>query len=86
MMRRLVRIWSKFRRHNLDVLRCNISVMQSGNCRVMVPKFCPDPNQASRHKHTLSVTLGLEQTESAVGPRRGRGFESAEVTSVRGTS
>jgi hypothetical protein len=31
--------------------------MQSENIRVMLPKFRSDPNQASRHKHTLSVTF-----------------------------
>jgi hypothetical protein len=58
MMRRLVRIWSKFRQHNLDVLRYTISGVQSENNGVMLLKFCLDLNQVSRHKHDLSVTLG----------------------------
>jgi hypothetical protein len=57
MMRRLVRIQSKFWWHNPDVLLCAISSVQSENSGVMVLKFCPDPNQAYRHKHTLSVTI-----------------------------
>jgi hypothetical protein len=58
MMRGIVRIRSKFRWHNPDVFRCTISDVQSVNSGVMLPKFCPDPNQASYHKHTLSINLG----------------------------
>jgi hypothetical protein len=43
----------------LDSLRRDmVQWMQSENSGVMLPKFCLDPNQASRHKHALSVTLG----------------------------
>jgi hypothetical protein len=55
---RAFRIWSKFQRHNADVLRYTILDVQSGNSEVMLLKFHPDPNQTSRHKHALSVTLG----------------------------
>jgi hypothetical protein len=47
MMRRLIQILSKFRRHNPDVLRCTISGVQSENSSVMLPKFHPDLNQES---------------------------------------
>jgi hypothetical protein len=33
-------------------------VEMSENSGVILQKFRPDPNRASRHKHTLSVTLG----------------------------
>jgi hypothetical protein len=57
-MRRLIRIWSKFRRHNPDVLHCTILDVQLKNSGVMLSKFRPDPNQASHHKHALSITIG----------------------------
>jgi hypothetical protein len=31
---------------------------QLENSGVMLSKFCPDPDLASRHKHAMSVTLG----------------------------
>jgi hypothetical protein len=49
MMRRLVRIQSKFWWHNPDVLR--------RTSLGMLLKFRSDPNQTSHHKHALSVTL-----------------------------
>jgi hypothetical protein len=58
MMRRLVHIRSKFRRHNLDVLGSTISGMLSKNSGVRLPKFCSDLNQVSCHKPALLVTLG----------------------------
>jgi pyruvate-formate lyase len=57
-IRCLVQTRSKFWRHNPDVLRCTISGVQSENSGVMLPKFHPDPHQASCHKHTRLVTLG----------------------------
>jgi hypothetical protein len=72
MMRRLVRIRPKFRQHDPDVLRCTISGVQSENSGVMPLKFRSDSNQASHHKHALSVTLGWVYDISFpidVGPR-----------------
>jgi hypothetical protein len=72
MMRRLIHIRSKFRWHNLDVLRWTISGVQSENSGIMLPKFHPDPNRASHHKHALSVTLEWVYDVSFpidVGPR-----------------
>jgi hypothetical protein len=62
MMRRLVRIRSKFQWHNPDVLHYTISGVQLENNGVMLTKFCPDLNLMSRHKHGLSVTLRLVMT------------------------
>jgi hypothetical protein len=60
MTRRLVWIRSKFQWHNPDVLRCTILNVQSENSGVMLLKFRPDLNQASYHKHALSITrVGL---------------------------
>jgi hypothetical protein len=73
MMRRLVWIRTKFRRHNNDVLCCTILSVQSENSGVMLLKFCPDPNQASHHKHALSVTIVWVYDISFpidVGPRK----------------
>jgi hypothetical protein len=58
MTRCLVRIRLKFWRHNPDVLRCTILGVQSENNGVMLPKFYPDLNQTSHHKHAFSITLG----------------------------
>jgi hypothetical protein len=57
-MRHLVRIRSKFRGHNPDVLQCTISGVQLENSGVILPKFYPDPKQSSHHRHALSFTLG----------------------------
>jgi hypothetical protein len=57
MMRRFVRIRSKFQWHNSDVLCCTILGVQSDNGGVMLPKFYIDLNQVFHHKHALSVTL-----------------------------
>jgi hypothetical protein len=64
MMRRLVRIRPKFWWHNPDVLRCTISGVQSENSGVMLPKFRPDLNLASRQntrcledKTTIAIHL-----------------------------
>jgi hypothetical protein len=46
--------------------------VQSENSGVMLPKFRPGSNRTSRHKHTLSVTLGWVYDISFtihVGPR-----------------
>jgi hypothetical protein len=58
MTRRLAQIRSKFWRHNPDVLRCTILSVQSENSELMLPKFCPDPNWVSHHKHVISITIG----------------------------
>jgi hypothetical protein len=59
MMRRLVRIRTKFQYHNPAVLWLHIRNGAVENIRVVPPKFWPDPNQTSRHKHTLSDTPRL---------------------------
>jgi hypothetical protein len=56
-IRCLVRIRPKFRRHNPDILICTILSAQSNNNEVMLLKFYLNPNLMSYHKHVLSVTL-----------------------------
>jgi hypothetical protein len=58
MTRCLVRIRSKFWWHNPDVLHCTILGVQSKYNGAILQKYHPDPNRASHHKHTLSITLG----------------------------
>jgi hypothetical protein len=58
MTRHLDQNQTKILWHNPDVLRCTILGMQSENSGVMLLKFCPDLNRASRHKRVFSVTLG----------------------------
>jgi hypothetical protein len=72
MMRRLIRIRSKFWWHNPDVLRCTIFDVQSENSGVMLLKFHPDLNRMSHHKHALLATLGWVYDISFpidIGPR-----------------
>jgi hypothetical protein len=72
MIRHLVRIRRKFRWHNPNVLICTILGVQLENNEVRLPKFHPDPNKASCHKHALSVTLGWVKDISFpidVGPK-----------------
>jgi hypothetical protein len=54
-----VRIRAKFQEHKLIVLQLHVQNCTAKNIGVILPKIQPGPNQASRHKYPLSITLML---------------------------
>jgi hypothetical protein len=65
MTRRPIQIRTKFRQQNPDVIRMHVRNGAAENIRVMLPKFRPDPNQVSHHKHALSGTVRLLKRDNS---------------------